>query len=216
MKKKLLILACGLLGLSGCVSTSIPNDFKQEETRFTSKVKLSEFNTLSGKYIDKFTTAYFSSYTTKDKTGNKWDDQIRYRADAYKAFYYYGSTKIPLFLQVIVRKSTIQSFNEIIDKYLTWNEKSLQNGDMFTKKIGIVDNYLNTASDMHYWLDITFHSGNEKSNFMIINSCFDVMGSESCSHAATLNIASVKLLKSDIEKLKNDKFKHLDVKNSYN
>lgn len=167
----------------GCSSINMPE--QPEKIRFTTKVKISEYNDISSEYM--YRPTFGSILIGKDHLGK---DYTAYNVSADK----YGSG----ILYVTVTYESVENYNKSIEKYFKWNEIALKDKDLITKEI-MRWNYNETSP---VYTKVTFHSANEKNNYFIIDSCYPGSYGEECLNLANLDFNNVKILSEELDMFK--------------
>lgn len=207
MKKYMLALCC--ISITGCVSTP---EIKKQETRFQTKVVLSEFNSIASQFMAKPTFAAVITYPNGESP-----ELLNYSADGYGSNYsqYIGVTKNVLGFQV--QKTRAVEFIKAIDKYLEWSGLATERREEFTKDISKIPYDPSQAAGIDVYYKITFHSGNASSHYMLVKSCtYSGVTKETCMGDTALGKDSAAELKKDITKFANGEISQLDVSSKYN
>lgn len=134
--RKLLITVLSAIVLVGC-GTSV---------RIPTSVNMSEYNSVASKYMARPTFAEVQTYGD--------DVRLVLYADAY------GNNVYTLYLA----KAYADSYIQLIDKYLRWEEKASSKGHMFEKEIGVADLWAGVQKRF------SFYSANQHSHYLVINS----------------------------------------------
>lgn len=195
--------------LSGCVS--IP-EIATKETRFVTKVYLSEFNDVASQYIPKPTFATLISYPN-----GEGPDSLSYIADAYGSSYnqYIGVTKNKIGFHVQHTKAL--EFVSSINKFLEWSKTATQNGDAFTKDIADIYYDAESVGGISVYYKLTFHSGNQEQHYLLVKSCsYSRMTNEICYGNTALTPESSLELKSEINKFLAGEIVQRDIASKYN
>ncbi|WP_233078832.1 hypothetical protein [Rheinheimera soli] len=195
--------------LTACVSIPV---IDTQETRFQTKVILSEFNSVASQYIAKPTFASLVSFPNGESP-----DLLSYVADGYGSSYnsYIGVTKNKLGFQV--QRTTADAFNGALEKYLSWSETATANKDAFTKDIAEIEYGAGLVSDFKSYYKLTFHSGNEQNHYLLVKSCsFSELTKEICAGDTALEKHSVLELKNDINRFISGEIAQKDIASKYN
>lgn len=170
--------------ISGCVSTP------EEESRFRTTVQISEFNSLSSKYVYKptFGTIY------------KRDGELEYFIQANR----FGSG----ILWIHVKKSEVQKYLGYINTYLKWNKIAKRDGDLLDKDIDKLG--LESGQD----LVVSFHSGNKEQHYLTFEGCSPIV--DYCIYLAGLDESNVKKLQQELERFNSGELSINNIGNKYN
>lgn len=205
--KALILIVTSLI--SSCVS--IPNIVTQE-TRFESKVSLSEYNNVANQYLSKPTFATLISYPNGESP-----ELLSYVADGYGSSYHQYIGVIKNKIGFHVQRTKANEFISSINKFLEWSDVATQNGDAFTKDITHIYYDAEKVSDTSAYYKLTFYSGNSKQHYLLFRSCtFSVITKEICYGNTALSDVSAQELKADINKFLAGEIKQLDVASKYN
>ncbi|CAI3802592.1 hypothetical protein [Rheinheimera sp. MM224] len=196
-----------LVTLSSCVSVKVP-EFK--ETRFPTKVSLSEFNNVSGQFIEKGTFGFLMTYPK-----GEYAESLVYRADGYGSNYnqHVGVTKNVLGFNI--ESTKINEFLSATSKYLEWESRAKTDGDAFSKDIAKI-RYGTEISDFDSYYKLSFHSGNEQSHYLLVSSCSSsALVGEICAGNTALNRANVLRLIEDIKSYQSGQISQKDIASKY-
>lgn len=205
MKRIILILIS--LSICGCVSMVVP---KYTETRFSTDIKLSTFNSVLSQFVTRPTFAKFTDFENPELT-----DAIYIQADGFGGSYnsMIGYTKNTLSLEI--NKLTANYMVNAIDKYLKWEVKAAEKRDLLSKLILITPAV--ERSNMKYQWEISFYSGNETNHYMLFKMCMlsSVIG-KTCGIDIYIDKVNVLKLKSLINNYMNNKLDLSNRSESYN
>ncbi|GAA0290537.1 hypothetical protein GCM10009128_06150 [Psychrosphaera haliotis] len=195
--KKLFILVLAFV-ITGCASVNL------KEARYSTSVKIAEFNSIASQYFEKPTFAKIMRMDTLK------GDTIQYIADSYGAScgkYGCSQNNMAFFIHI----KDVENVLIAINKYESWNKLATSEGDTINKEILTFDSNFNSSLKYKY----SFYSGNRTSHYLVITACG---GFGVCVHdsAAYLNADSVKHLKSDLQKFKSGELSKFDIESKYN
>lgn len=208
MKSIKTLSVCISLFIVGCkVTPEIP---EYTQTRFDIPIKLLEFNSVAGHYVDK--TA-FVSLTTYAK--NEYPETLTIEADGYGVNYnkYAGVTNNTIFVRF--NKENTQVTIDAVNKYLDWQEQALKAGDMFTKEINATPK--KESFGLETYDKYEFHSGNARNHFLIFSICSksSLIG-EQCTQRAALDRENAEKLKNIAQRYQEGELVKEDVASKYN
>ena len=129
--------------LAGCATTS-------SETRVSTPLRATEFNSISSTYLARPTFVTLADMSDGAKT-------LRIESDQY-----HGKSHIT-FMRGGVAPAVSQ-----IDKYLEWEAIAMARGDSITKDIGRSPAWSNGGTAT---INFSMHSGNAKSHYMVMTFC---------------------------------------------
>lgn len=132
--------------LSGCKSTSVLSD-----TRVSSNVSASEFNSISSRYMERPTFISTKQYADGSRS-------LHINTDTY------GRSESYIWL----KETYIDEHIAMIEKYLEWEALASRDGDMFTKVIG---KPIGSDNIVTHYLRYRFHSGNESNHMLMLAFC---------------------------------------------
>lgn len=196
--------------LAGCVSITLP---KTQETRMNTKLTLSEFNDLLGRYVEKQAFSTLITYPDGESV-----EQLVFSADGYDSSYVEQVGIIKNKLAISISKDSAAEIILAVDKYLDWEERAKSNGDMFTKLIlKTTERKVGHGLSMGTYYNIEFHSGNKDSHYLLFNYCVTGTVIEViCKLHASVNSNNAKILKNEIQEYLDGKIKQRDVASKYN
>ena len=204
-----ILVALLAIPLTACVSTPV---IDTKETRFQTKVTLSEFNSVATQYLAKPTFAALLTFPNGES-----QDTLSYSADGYGSSYnsYLGVTKNKLGFHV--QRTSAQHFVNAIDKYLKWSDTATQNKEAFTKDITEILYGSTQISEFKSYYKLTFHSGNESNHYLLVRSCsFSEVVKEICAGDTAIDRESALALKNDIKQFISGEIYQKDIASKYN
>lgn len=197
MIKKIISLAVISL-CAGCMTT-LP---QSQDTRISTKMFLSEHNSITGKYHMKKAFA-----TLKQYPKGEYKDFIHYSADRY------GQGE----LWVAVPKQEVPKVVNGLKKYLEWNKQAIANKDMFEKEIMQYEAAYNSYGTTDVYNSILFFSGNETSHYAIFQQCMNLSAiGLQCNTAAVIDAENAKTLITELEMYGEGKMINEDISSKYN
>lgn len=174
-----------VLSLMGCSSLT-----PKKETRFTTSVNISEYNSIANQYMHKPTFGTIQHF------------------NEYDAYYIKASRYGQGYLGIYITPDNLTSYQTALTKYLKWNEIALNNNDLVDKTIVSFEQSLTT------W-KLVFFSGSEKSHYFTVQACTDGL-IETCTTMATLDSLNVKRLLSELDRFKQGTLLKIDTGSKYN
>ncbi|VGM95203.1 Uncharacterised protein [uncultured Avibacterium sp.] len=182
--KKLVLIGLVSAVLAGCTSAD-------RVSKVNSPVQGMVYNSVASTYTPMLTTASIASFPD--------DQELIYRAESYKANSYGGRQ----FVVLRILKSNVKEHEELLQKFIKWDNLAKARNEQFTKLIGSAKVH---NGNMIY----TFHSGNQYEN--ILSVCFDVLTTSVCGvDPISFDRKNVELILKDIQKFKQGGFKHTDL-----
>lgn len=152
------LLLVSILAVTGCTTRA---DINLREARFDTGVKISEYNSVASRYLEKAT---FAKAIRADTIKG---DTVKYAAKSYESFYSEGSGYINVKLEIVVHESDVVHVEKAINKYLEWEQKASEKGDTVDKVILKHDSGFNSAKGYEYG----FYSGNSSTHYLTIANC---------------------------------------------
>jgi hypothetical protein len=143
LMKKIIIFFCFLVGI-----VSVAN---AEETRVDAGLTAFEFNSVGSTYMPRPTFATIQNSKGASKT------YIRFDVKGY------GNSGA----NFEVAPEFVDENVDAINKYLNWAKMARERGDMLDKEIAVVRGI--DTGPFYVWNRYTFHSGNAKSHYLVID-----------------------------------------------
>lgn len=161
----------------------------QEETRVSSDLKVSQFNSLSYNFMGRPTFVSLESMSDGEKVlAISMDD--------------YGSSSSLLRFSA----KHVDDYRKIIDKYYQWEKLALERGDVFTKHLGEATTWGNIISGS---LSFDFHSGNAANHYLLIKFCS--LGKCLDDNAFYFDMKNTHILESLLKRLKNGEIEQTNL-----
>ncbi|WP_413113836.1 hypothetical protein [Thaumasiovibrio sp. DFM-14] len=177
--------------MSGCATV-------QEETRISTDLRASEYNSIAAKYMVRPTFTSLEKFSTGETV-------LAVSMDSYKTDSYGNSTNTNRYLV-----DYADEYIALIGKYIEWESLAINRQDAFTKDIGKATAWSNGASAS---LKFSFHSGNEYKHYLSVSFCTTVCLDEQAHYYTKKDAIELKKL---LAQMKTGKINFSDIDSVYN
>lgn len=170
--KLLMVISSLILLLTGCTQRIL------DKTEFHTDVSILAYNDIAQNYTEMATSGSIGKYE---------DGTLRYTLSAPR----FGNG----FFWVSLPKENVDKAVSLIEKYKSWNDIAIRDGDVINKEIGKIS-FPGGSSNYTF----RFSSGSKYKHFMIIDRCFS---DSDCLTMGAFDINGAKHLSRELKMFKN-------------
>ncbi|MGR5150083.1 hypothetical protein ACQKP8_26495 [Photobacterium alginatilyticum] len=189
--KKIIFSGLILAMISGCASV-------QEQTRISTTLKASEYNSIASKYMERPTFTSIEKFSTGEEV-------LAVSMDTYGVDSYGNTTST-----IRYSNEQIDEYMALIDKYIKWEAIAVSRKDAITREIGNAKAWSNGVSA---YLKFNFHSGNEYNHYLSVSFCATVCLDEQAQYYTKKDAVELKDL---LNNMKLGKLEPSNIDDVYN